>query len=547
MRGPWAGRGLDTPTVVAVRRLVALRALGLGDLLTAVPALRGLRRGFADHRIELLVPRAPAPLVLRGDLADRVIPTRGLRALPPEAGGADVAVNLHGRGPHSHRLLLDGSPGRLLAYARSDVPESVGGPLWQPKEYEPERWARLVRAFGMAADAADLDVTVDYPAGAAALAARWAGCTVLHPGASSGARRWPVGRWVEVARHEHRQRRKVVITGSVAERPLAEAVCQRARVEAQCCMAGETSILELAALVQHAGRVVCGDTGVAHLATAMGTPSVVLFGPSSPQEWGPHRAGAGIASCGLADTATGTPTDQIRGCCASALARSCERSMSLPSPRDRTDGRQQSPRNMGSLEIEPHQRAHAVVADAPSHGERVDDLQAPAAGPSDIAGVGNGHVRGLARIADLDVQDAALVGDADSERRRGVGHGIGRELRDAQSGIVGLESTAVTADLRHDPPAGLRRRRCLASKPPRGGHAPRSRRLAHDLARLLIASASLHVTSIRKPYPNSLAIDVRRGIGLLLAVPVASYLGGPSDGPSISVPRASPEGPTDPG
>ena len=52
-------------------------------------------------------------------------------------------------------------------------------------------------------------------------------------------------------------------------------------------LAGETDLLELAAVVARAGRVVCGDTGVAHLATAFGTPSVVLFGPTPPREWGP--------------------------------------------------------------------------------------------------------------------------------------------------------------------------------------------------------------------------------------------------------------------
>ena len=51
--------------------------------------------------------------------------------------------------------------------------------------------------------------------------------------------------------------------------------------------AGRTNLRELAALVAAAGRVVCGDTGVAHLATAYRRPSVVLFGPTSPSAWGP--------------------------------------------------------------------------------------------------------------------------------------------------------------------------------------------------------------------------------------------------------------------
>jgi len=62
-------------------------------------------------------------------------------------------------------------------------------------------------------------------------------------------------------------------------------------------------VLDLAAVVAAAARVVCGDTGVAHLATALGRPSVVLFGPTPPAEWGPppdrpqhvvlHRGGRG--------------------------------------------------------------------------------------------------------------------------------------------------------------------------------------------------------------------------------------------------------------
>ncbi|MDP8936461.1 MAG: glycosyltransferase family 9 protein, partial [Actinomycetota bacterium] len=52
-------------------------------------------------------------------------------------------------------------------------------------------------------------------------------------------------------------------------------------------LAGRTDVLELAAAVAAAARVVCGDTGMAHLATALGTPSVVLFGPTPPHRWGP--------------------------------------------------------------------------------------------------------------------------------------------------------------------------------------------------------------------------------------------------------------------
>jgi ADP-heptose:LPS heptosyltransferase len=56
-------------------------------------------------------------------------------------------------------------------------------------------------------------------------------------------------------------------------------------------LAGATDLTELAGLVAAARLVVCGDTGVAHLATAFGAPSVLLFGPTPPRWWGPRIGG----------------------------------------------------------------------------------------------------------------------------------------------------------------------------------------------------------------------------------------------------------------
>jgi ADP-heptose:LPS heptosyltransferase len=84
----------------------------------------------------------------------------------------------------------------------------------------------------------------------------------------------------------------VRITGGPAEVPLAAAVAEAAGLGPDAVLAGRTSSLELAAMVAAARVVVCGDTGVAHLATAYRRPSVVLFGPVSPALWGPPpRAG----------------------------------------------------------------------------------------------------------------------------------------------------------------------------------------------------------------------------------------------------------------
>jgi ADP-heptose:LPS heptosyltransferase len=74
----------------------------------------------------------------------------------------------------------------------------------------------------------------------------------------------------------------VVVTAGPGEEPLARAV---ARAAGATVFAGD--LRALAALVAGAARVLCADTGVAHLATALRTPSVVLFGPTPPAQWGP--------------------------------------------------------------------------------------------------------------------------------------------------------------------------------------------------------------------------------------------------------------------
>ena len=187
-------------------RALVLRALGLGDLLTAVPALRGLRRGLPGHELVLLAPAHFAPLVRWAGLADVVVDTIPWRAPPAAFEDAEIAVNLHGRGPQSHRLLLATRPRRLVAYACHGVAD---GPCWDARRARghpvvpARRSGRLPRRSRRPRDC--LPGPTD----------RWP-CRRRHhssPGAAAVARRWPVDRWAEVARREHGLGEHVVLTG----------------------------------------------------------------------------------------------------------------------------------------------------------------------------------------------------------------------------------------------------------------------------------------------------------------------------------------------
>jgi ADP-heptose:LPS heptosyltransferase len=256
--------------------LLVLRALGLGDLLTAVPALRGLRRGFPGHRIVLAAPAPLAELAAMTGAVDELRPTPGLTPPPVHPTRPDIAVNLHGRGPQSHTWLLAQRPGQLMAFTRPEL--DMPGPSWSADEPEVARWCRLLAAFGVACDPADLALA--DPARDVA----GAGSVVVHPGAASGARRWPTERFAAVAAALAGDGvRPVTVTGGPGEEELARSVA----AAAGCSISLGLGLTELAALVARAPLLVCGDTGLAHLATAMRTPSVLLFGPTSPQRWGP--------------------------------------------------------------------------------------------------------------------------------------------------------------------------------------------------------------------------------------------------------------------
>lgn len=260
--------------------ILILRALGLGDLLTALPALRALKRAFPGERTALAAPKALSDLVHLIDAVDELLPTAGLGELAWAGGQLRLAVNLHGSGPESISDLLAQDPDEIITHRHPDFPE-LDGPPWPVDVHEVDRWCALLEYHGWHTDRTEL--WLPRPPGSGLIE----DAIVIHPGAAHAARRWPADRFAQVARALAAAGRPVVVTGSAGEAPLASEVAHRAGLPASAVVAGRTDLATLAALVCDARLVVCGDTGVAHLATAFETPSVVLFGPTPPRLWGP--------------------------------------------------------------------------------------------------------------------------------------------------------------------------------------------------------------------------------------------------------------------
>jgi ADP-heptose:LPS heptosyltransferase len=259
--------------------LLVLRALKLGDLLVAVPALHALRRAYPGHRLRY------AAQAWLGDALDLVggfelLPTHGLDVpLAVEPGTVDVAVNLHGSGPESQ--------GRIEAIrARRTIGHGNGrsdGPSWHPELHERERWVRLLEWHGIAAD------PMDFRLGTPPLPSPVPKATVLHVGAAYGSRLWPAERFAVVASRLAAAGHNIVFTGSSGERERAREVCTRAGLPLTAVVAGSLTLGKFAATIAAARLVISADTGAAHLASAYGTPSVVIFGPAPPEIWGPPQ------------------------------------------------------------------------------------------------------------------------------------------------------------------------------------------------------------------------------------------------------------------
>ena len=319
--------------MTAASRIAVVRALhGLGDMLCAVPALRALRRAHRSAHISLIGLPACAWMLERfGSLLDALVPFPGFPGIPEQplapralarfiaaarARPFDIAIQMHGSGTVSNAFttMMGARTAAGLYEAAGERP--VGRFFPYPRRgSEVHRCLYLARALDCPAD----DNAVSFPVrdeDRAKLAehARLQDLlderfVCLHAGARDPARRWPSRRFAEVGDALASAGYRVVLTGTAAERAAADEVAAAMRRPALNA-AGETSLGAAAALLERAALLVTNDTGISHLAAAVGTPSVVVFLASDPERWAPldrarHRP---VVARGLTDR----PLDGMR-------------------------------------------------------------------------------------------------------------------------------------------------------------------------------------------------------------------------------------------
>jgi len=122
---------------------------------------------------------------------------------------------------------------------------------------------------------------------------------VLQPGARYWFKAWPPERFAELAdRLSSQYGCQVLIGGSHQDIDLAQQIRQMTKSR-PIIMAGRTTIKQFAAIAKKSALFVGSDSGAMHIASAVGTPMVALFGPSSPREWGPRGGPVEVIYKGL--------------------------------------------------------------------------------------------------------------------------------------------------------------------------------------------------------------------------------------------------------
>lgn len=280
-----------------------VRFSSIGDVLLTTPLVRALRARHPDAEIVFVTKHAMAPLVADNPHLSRVVTlaphepvqalARRLAALRPTRG-----LDLHGSLRSAALRLLVRCPWRGYSKRKlaRGVLVSTKIDLYFRRIPVAERYFEAARGLGVRPDGGP----PEFHLGAAARerAAQWLGergldarpLAVLAPGAAHFTKRWPHERWLALAQRLRDRGYALMAVGGPEDRAAAEALVPLAENAA-----GAFTLQETGAALARARVAVTGDTGVMHMATAVGTPVVALFGPTV-QQFGffPYRAKATV-------------------------------------------------------------------------------------------------------------------------------------------------------------------------------------------------------------------------------------------------------------
>jgi lipopolysaccharide heptosyltransferase I len=290
------------------RSLLVIKPSSFGDIVQALPVLAALRQAWPAARIDWLVKAEWAGLLEKHPLIDQVLllPRALAQWLPLltrlRTGDYDLVIDLQG-------LLRSGLLSRITgAPVRVGFADGREGSPWcythrvrveNDATHAVKRYLELIRGLDVS-----IGDAVTFPLPEWKAEGRWVKgllmeampgepktVCVIHPAARWKTKQWPGERYAELA--DWLIARKgclVVLVGGKDQANQVSHVIDRMR-ERPLNLVARTTLAQLAVLLRQANLVITNDSGPMHLAAAVGTPVVAIFGPTDPRKVGPFGLG----------------------------------------------------------------------------------------------------------------------------------------------------------------------------------------------------------------------------------------------------------------
>lgn len=289
-------------------RVLVVRLRSIGDAVLTTPALFALRRFLPRAQIDILLEDWVAPVLAGSDLIDRVViaprdgtSARARVARELRAEQYDVVYNLHGGTTATLFTRATGAKHRVgfgdYQYARlhnhvAPTPREI----WRrPTLHSVEQQLALIGWTGVpVSDRPGTRLTITEEAVAnVSEKLRLAGFeveksepfAVMHPTAAFDTKQWATDKFARVAEELHARGLMPVAIVSSKEEPILQSLIEQTSVR----LVGLSNLLlpEVAALTSRARLFIGNDSGIAHIAAAVGAPCVVIFGSSNRAHWRP--------------------------------------------------------------------------------------------------------------------------------------------------------------------------------------------------------------------------------------------------------------------
>ena len=287
-------------------RILISRMSAIGDAILTLPVACALRQHFPKSHIAWVVEKKAAPMVRGHETLDQVIElergwftsltgVRDARSKLRDGGKYDIAIDCQGNTKSALACRLSGARRRIGYAGRhgGELSRVLNNVKVTPVfSHLTDRSLELLTAL----DICSPDVQWKLPLSelSRTWAKRWrsgvsgAKIAVLNPGGTWASKLWDPQRFAATARYirDRYQFKSVVVWGSPAERKMAETIV--AESEGSAVLAPDTDLHHLAALIETADLFLSGDTGPLHMAVAVGTPTIGLYGATRPGDSGPY-------------------------------------------------------------------------------------------------------------------------------------------------------------------------------------------------------------------------------------------------------------------